>query len=56
MVMEKFTGGPKDQVRLGFKLQGHAIHITLYIVQAHNQTFLEGGSKSGMVAHMKWAL
>ena len=24
--------------------------------QARNQTFLEGGSKSGMVAHMKWAL
>ena len=24
--------------------------------QARNQTFLEGDSKSGMVAHMKWAL
>ena len=24
--------------------------------QARNQTFLEGGSKSGMIAHMKWAL
>ena len=25
-------------------------------VQARNQTFLEGGSKFGMVAQMKWAL
>ena len=24
--------------------------------QARNQTFPEGGSKFGMVAHMKWAL
>ena len=30
---------------------------TLYIyIQARNQTFLEGGSKFGMVAQMKWAL
>ena len=25
-------------------------------VQARNQTFLEGGSKSSMVVQMKWAL
>ena len=40
------------------KIQSYTLHLIKLslAMQARNQTFLEGGSKSGMVAQMKWAL